>query len=433
MVLGGGPAGATTALLLARAGLDVLVAERTPFPRFHVGESFLPANMPLIRELGLMTALESLPHVRKEGAEFVRGHKDEPAFFRFDEGYRPDEPAALNMARAPFDVMLLDAARSAGAEVREGVAAGGILRMDDGDVSIAIGGEEVRARVLVDASGQAAVIGRSLGRRRVLPRSSRVAYAGHFTNVPRRNAPEGGYITIVLCREGWFWMIPLDASRTSIGLVLDAETARGSGVPPARMLAWAIERCPVMRDRTDGAGFPDRNLVAADFSYTCAPFAGPGHFLVGDSAVFVDPIFSTGVCLGMMGAREAARGILRLVRGEARAERVRRDYCRFLARSSAPFFRLVDMFYTSSFRDLFLSGGNPLGVRRALITLLAGFAFPAPSLPVRCRLELFDLFVRINRCVPIAPRQPTHSLLEPVRPTGRTRTGPMKAAGRSKD
>src|SRR4029079_8756753 len=135
---------------------------------------------------------------------------------------------------------------------------------------------------------------------------------------------------IVVCKEGWFWLIPLDERRTSIGIVLDDRVARQLDVPPGERLAWAIARCPVVAERTAHAVFPETNYVAADFSYRCAPYAGPGHFLVGDAATFVDPIFSTGVCLGMMSAAEAARGVAGLIRGELKADDVRRRHIRFI-------------------------------------------------------------------------------------------------------
>ena len=118
---------------------------------------------------------------------------------------------------------------------------------------------------------------------------------------------------IVVCEEGWFWMIPLDETRTSIGMVMHDHEARKVGLPADQMLAWGISRCPVLRERTAGATFPTETHVLADFSYRCTPYAGPGYFLVGDAATFIDPIFSTGVCLGMMSGAEAGRAIVAIV------------------------------------------------------------------------------------------------------------------------
>lgn len=417
LVIGGGPSGATAALVLARAGLAVRLVERADFPRFHIGESFLPRNLTLIRDLGLEPALRAIPQTDKRGAEFAIGDGRHWRLFPFSLGLG-DDTEAFNIERAPFDAMLLDSARAAGAEVDVGRAVRRIVKLADGEVVVALdgegegaGGEEIAARVLIDASGQATVVGKHLGTRRVLPDLKKVAYFAHFDNVERRQGLEGGFPTMVMCKEGWFWVIPLDERRTSIGLVMDAEVARQVGVPPNRMLGWGIQRCPLLRRRTAKSARPETNLVAADFTYKCSPYSGPGYFLVGDAATFVDPIFSTGVCLGMMSAVEAGRGAISMLRDGADARPIRRRYNRFVERSSSPFFRFVRTYYDHSFRELFLHGQGPLAVHRAAISVLAGAVFPRPRFALRWRLQLFFLLVRLNRYLPLVPRRPRFSLL----------------------
>lgn len=412
LILGGGPAGATAALVLAREGRRVLVLERTRFPRFHVGESFLPRNLALIRELGLEPELRKLPQVEKRGAEFLLGHGlDEASLFWFSDHFTRGETAAFNLERAPFDAMLLDKAREAGAEVREGCSIQQLLRLEDGQVEAETDAGPVSARYLVDATGQSTFLGKHLGLRRVLPQHRKVAWFDHFEGVARRPGPEGGFVVIVMGDEGWFWLIPLDETRTSVGVVMDAEQAKRVGLPPERMLAWAVERCPAVRERMAAATSLGAHHVVADFSYRCSPYAGPGYFLVGDAAVFVDPIFSTGVCMGMMSAVEAARGISALLRG-ASPRKVRRSYMRYVDGSSSVLFRLIDGYYQHSFRELFLSGSGPLRVHQAALSVLAGYVFPRPTFALRWRLRLLDLFVRLNRFVPLAPRRQRFSLLE---------------------
>ena len=417
VVVGGGPTGATAALVLARAGLDVAVVERARFPRFHVGESLLPGNMPLLRELGLDEGLHRVPHILKRGVEFAWGHEEESQLFSFADGLLVAEATTINVERAPFDAHLLAAARAAGARVDEGAAARRILRLDDdgGEVAVADGDgraeRTVRARILLDASGQTTFVGKHLGSRRVLPDLRKVAYFGHFRNVDRLPRGREGDPTLVMMRDGWFWSIPLDAERTSIGLVLDQEAARLAGVAPDRMLAWGIARCPFLRRRTAAAIFPPSNGVAADFSYRCEPYAGPGYFLVGDAATFVDPIFSTGICLGMMGAVKAAEAVL-AIRAGADPERARRRYVRFVEHGSAPFFRLVRQYYDPAFRDLLMEGRGPLGIHRAVLSVLAGFVFPRPVFALRWRLRLFDFLVACQRHFRLVPPRQARSLLE---------------------
>lgn len=413
LIIGGGPAGATTALVLAREGRRVLLLERSRFPRFHIGESFLPRNLALIKELGLEPALRALPQVEKRGAEFLLGHgRDEGSLFWFSDYFTRGETTAFNLERAPFDAMLLDEARKAGAEVREGGFVKKVLRLEDGRVEAETDAGPVSARYLIDASGQSTFLGKHLGIRKVLPHHRKVACFGHFENVARRESLEGGFIVIVMSDEGWFWLIPLDETRTSVGVVMDSEHVRQVGLPPEQMLLWAVERCPAVRQRMEGASLLGEHHVLADFSYRCSPYAGPGYFLVGDAAVFVDPIFSTGVCMGMMSAVEAARGISALIEG-ASPRKVRRDYIRYVEGSSSALFHFVDLYYQHSFRELFLNGEGPLRVHQAALSVLAGYVFPRPSFALRWRIKLLDLLVHVNRLVPLASRRQRFSLLIP--------------------
>lgn len=296
VVVGSGPAGAMAALQLARRKVDVLMIEKASFPRFQIGESILPYTMEMIQDLGLAEALASRPHIVKRGAEFAMGHDFKTTIYPFSTSLTGRSTGAFNIARAEFDQMLQEAALDAGAR-REIGSVTRINQLADDQVSLTLAdGRQVSARYMVDATGQATLTARHFKQRvqATEPHLRKIAYFTHFTGVRRLKGDKEGMITIVMCQEGWFWIIPLDDTHTSVGMVLDVDAAATLDIPPAQMLDWGLARCPLMARRMKEANKTSGNHVRADFSYDCKPYAGPGFFLAGDAAMFLDPVFSTG-------------------------------------------------------------------------------------------------------------------------------------------
>jgi flavin-dependent dehydrogenase len=413
IIIGGGPAGSTAALLLARTGISAIVLEKTPFPRFHIGESLLPRNFPLICELGLEHIFKDIPNTPKFGVEFANGDGHNVSF-GFELGLIPGSPT-FNIERAPFDLALLKEARAAGADIREGVAVKQILKLEDANVIVATDdGQEIRGKYLFDASGQNTVVGRYLNTRKVYAgrHLQKVAYFAHFENVERRSGREAGHPFIVMCEEGWFWLIPIDERRMSIGLVMGTDITQKVGVAANRMLAWGIERCPAVMQRAANRIGPETNEIISNFSYHCRPFAGPGYFLLGDAATFLDPIFSSGVTLGMMTAREAATHVQAVLGGEISSAAARQKYISFVNNATGVFFRLINQYYRHSFRELFLNGQGPFRVHNAVLSILAGQIFPTIPWCLRWRMWLFGFYIWLQQYIPLVPRKPRFSLVE---------------------
>jgi flavin-dependent dehydrogenase len=412
VIIGGGPGGSTTAIAMARAGLKVCVLEKDHHPRFHIGESILPRNMAVIRELGLEAELKKLPHLTKLGAEFGMGNDHNTMTFRFADGLVEGSPV-FNIERSHFDKMLIDQARLAGAEVLEGVTVRKINRLEEGYCEVATADRTFSGRVLMDASGHGTVVGRHLGQRRNFddPNLQKVAYFQHFENVERLSGDATGHPTIIMCDEGWFWLIGLTDTKTSVGFVTRPSFVKELNVAPDRLLQWAIARCPVVRHRMRRASGEPTNRVLADFSYTCAPHAGPGFFLIGDAGAFLDPIFSTGVTLAMNGGCEAAKLAMAVMKREMTPAAAQAAYVRFVKGSTFVLWRLIRRYYRHSFRELFLHGRGPHDVHRAIISILAGQVFPRPVWALRWRLRLFEVCEVLNRFVPMVPRRPRFSLV----------------------
>lgn len=412
IIIGAGPGGATAGLVLARAGVKVLILEKGQHPRFHIGESILPRNYPLIQELGLEAQLKALPHMKKLGAEFAMGNDPNSSRFSFKMGL-VDGSQTFNIEREVFDAMLAREAQLAGAELRENTAVKKIVKLADGNVTVQTENQTLSARYLLDASGSATVVARHVGTRRPIADTNlhKVAYFSHFENVWQLPGDEAGHPGIIMADEGWFWMIALSEKRTSVGFVARPDFIKKVGVPADRMLAWAVERCPVVRDRMKNAVGPKTNEVLADFSYTCKPYAGPGYFLIGDAGCFLDPIFSTGVTLAMMGGQKVAEMVLKIMRNELTPETARKQHGRFVKRSTGYFWSLIRSYYTHSFRELFLNGTGPLQVHSAVISILAGQVYPRPVWALQWRFQLFNFFIWLNQYVQLVPPRQRFSLV----------------------
>lgn len=400
LIIGGGPAGSCAAIDLARRGYEVAILEKAQHPRFHVGESLLPNLHPLFDDLGLTETLDRVPKIIKRGAEIVHAEeRGTGTLLNFDVGRPWGRTETFNAERAVLDKALLDhAAAQDNVQLHEEVSVDGIDRLADGDCCVQTSAGPMESRLVLDCSGQQTVLGRCLGVKQTLAHHRRVAFLGHFRGVDRLDGEASGHITLVMADDGWFWAIPIDEERTSIGLVVHTSVAgamRRLGVRAGGELAWAIERTPCLARRTADAIFPESCRTAADFSYTCSPGAADGYLMVGDAEAFLDPVFSSGMYLAVASARDASHTADRILQGEAPDEARQR----FLSRGADRrrfFSHYINLYYSHPFREMLLHGSGPLGVHRALIAVLSGRCEELPC-GMRWRLRLLDYFHQRQR------------------------------------
>ena len=355
LVIGGGPGGSTAAALLTRHGFDVTLLERERFPREHIGESLLPASMPILQNLGVLEQVEAAGFPKKYGATMLWGSDPEPWSWYFRETNRT-WPHAYQVWRPTFDKILLDNARANGVHVLEqrdvtrpildgDTVTGVAYRKPDGSTAA------IRAGWTIDASGQSAILGRSLDLRRWDDYFRNMAVYAYFQDASRLPDPDAANnIFIESYKHGWTWNIPLADGKASVGIVVDSQLGQRGvaelGVSDyyAEQLHSATRTARMLSDARMIA--PPR--VIKDWSYTSDRMTGDGWILVGDAACFIDPLFSSGVHLAMMSAVMAAAYIRAIHSDPTMRQPAARLYQQLYRKEYGHFRELARLFYASN-------------------------------------------------------------------------------------
>lgn len=407
IIIGGGPAGSTAAMYLSRAGKRVLVLERETFPRFHIGESLLPYNMPIFEELGLMPALREAGFMEKYGAQFVLPDGSFRTEIEFGRGRFTDQPMSYQVERSVFDELLLRQAARGGATVREGIEVQDFAIDPARGVAVTArnGGapERFTADFLIDASGTANVTGNREGLKEIYPGHRKFAIYSHFTGVDLPDdARKCGDIVIFRLQEAWFWFIPLSREKVSLGLVVDRSALQGSDLTPEQRFAEAVARCPELSRRLEGAERVGPVRTIADFSYRNRRFVSPRLVRVGDAAGFLDPIFSSGVYLAMLTARQAAGAVAEAIDLGRPMTAALRRYERRTRAYLASYFEMIEQFYTQPFIELLMQPKPKWHLPDAVVAILAGQM--DGGFAVRWRLRVFFWLVKLQRFFPVVDR-----------------------------
>jgi flavin-dependent dehydrogenase len=393
LVVGGGPAGSTIASLLAQKRKHTIVLEKERFPRFHIGESLLPLNLPLFDRLGIAEDVHRIG-VYKPGAELISDEHNAATTFRFADNPYLSIGHSYQVRRSEFDKLLLDNSRRLGAEVIEGTRvtdvaldAGSAPRVTTTDADGVT--TTWSARFLVDASGRDTLLANRLGLKRIDKRNNTAAVFGHFRNVPRRPGDKAGMITVYLFEHGWFWMIPLWDDVMSVGVVGTQAFFKARKANLESLFATAVAATPSLAAHMANAEPLGSLTACADYSYDSQSYVGENHILIGDAAAFIDPLFSSGVMMAMSSAAFGTTVVEGLLDGQQSRKRLVRDYERKIRLSLGSLSWLIYRINSPLLRDILMSSFDLLNTRHELIRILAGdFYDPKSFLSPLRRLQL---------------------------------------------
>ncbi len=317
VVIGGGPAGATCATLMAQQGLKVRLFEREKFPRFHIGESMIPETYWVLKRLNMLPKLQQSSFVKKHSVQFVSANGKQSAPFYFWDN-RPHECSQTwQVVRSEFDQMMLENAREHGVNAEEEVRVLDVIFEDSRAVGVRLqrkGGErfEVRSKVVVDASGHSALIQNRLKLRVWDPILNKGAIWTYWENARRDPGRDEGATSVIQTpnKQGWFWYIPLHNNRVSVGVVGPFEYLfNKSRTDHEATYLEEVANCPNVQDRLREAHRVTGYFATKDFSYRGKECAGDGWVAIGDAFGFLDPLYSSGILLALRSGEVAADAI----------------------------------------------------------------------------------------------------------------------------
>jgi flavin-dependent dehydrogenase len=375
IVIGGGPGGSTMAAYLAKMGYDVGIFEREEYPRFHIGESLLPASMPILKETGFYPTLDSGKYIRKYGARFVDYRSEgEEIYFGFEGGLNQEIPMAFEVERCQFDKDLLEHARRCGATVYQPSRIKEAAFYDSHVSLKSATGEEYDAKYVIDATGRDALLGKLTQKRIPHKDLNNVAVFSHFTGVKRNPGKSEGDIIIALLPErAWAWVIPFQGEKTSVGVVCSSDVFKG-GTDLAAYLEERTLQSPCLRAYTQGAERTQEVTVISNYSHHCTEYYGDRWMLIGDAAAFLDPIFSSGVHVSLTSARLSSKVIDHCLKSGAsiRESGLGARYQEDLNRGIGRFHNLISLFYNNHFVESMKKTLERPHMRAAFTSAVAG-------------------------------------------------------------
>lgn len=394
LIIGGGPAGSTAAALLAEKGWRVVLLEKDRHPRFHIGESLLPANLRLFERLGVQESIAQIG-VLKYGAQFVSSHYSKSETFYFTEAVDKNLSYAYQVRRSEFDHILLQNCAAKGAEVHEQTRVTQV-EFRAGENAIVTTRDPFGAtrswetRFVVDASGRDTFLANVFGIKARNRQHNSAALFAHFSGAERLPNRDAGNISVFWFDHGWFWMIPLRDGAMSVGAVCWPYYMKSRKTDVETFLMDTIALCPGVAQRMKQAILISPVTATGNYSYQARSTAGEGFILIGDAFAFVDPVFSSGVMLAMNSAFLGAEVVHDCLARPQLARKRQREYDRCVRHGLKMFSWFIYRVTTPAIRYMFMHPVNIFRMKEGLISLLAGDIFGGTS--IYWKILAFKLF-----------------------------------------
>ncbi len=376
LVIGGGPAGSTIAALLAQRGHDVLMLEKAKHPRFHIGESLLPMNMPMFDELGVTEEIKRIG-IPKLGAEFVSPWHGAPVMIDFNDALDNTWPSAFQVRRDEFDDVMFKNAAAKGARVVEECKVTDIQFQPGKESLVSTMNKEgrqqtIKAKFVVDASGRDTFLSNHFRMKHRNKKHNSAAMYGHFAGAKRLEGEIEGNISLFWFEHGWFWFIPLADGNTSVGATCWPYYMKTRKTDLNQFFMDTIAMCPALAERLKDAKLTTPVIGTGNFSYLSERSSGENYILLGDAFAFIDPIFSSGVFLAMASAFAGADAVERCLKKPQESAQALKEFDKAIMQGPKVFSWYIYRITTPAMRNLLMYKGPESMVKKALISILAG-------------------------------------------------------------
>jgi flavin-dependent dehydrogenase len=362
--------------------------------------------MQAFTRLGLHEKFAQAGFMEKFGGEMYGACSEEGVKFYFEDGFASQTDRSYQVTRADFDKLLLDHAAENGAEVREETSVDDVS-FSDAEVTLAISSkgaaDKPRARYVIDAGGRTSILSARFKLKKNYEHLQKISIFAHYDGMERAAGRDGTLTRMVRAIDRWFWVIPLSATRTSVGVVLDGAVFKESGLSPEEFLEHAIAEQPLLTRRMTEAERVTPVRTAADFSYRSTQLTGERWMLAGDAAGFIDPVFSSGVFLAVLAGEQAADVLHELLDHPKKARKLFARYERNINKAMDVYLRFVDAWYSKEFIEVFLHPQDIFQIPPAVNAVLGGNA--GTSFAIRWRMWIFYMIVRLQRYLPLCPRR----------------------------